>query len=54
VNIADGTNWVYGYDTAGEQTSATERAADGTLIEAVSYTFDAFGNRISETSTTDY
>ena len=53
VNIADGTTWQYGYDVANHMTSAVERDAGGNVLVEASYTYDVFGNRLSETVTQD-
>ncbi len=41
-----GDVWTYGYDFAGQMTSAVEKNSSGTTLASVTYTYDALGNRI--------
>jgi RHS repeat-associated protein len=45
--LADGSYWVYGYDSLGQVTNACKYFADGTPVagQQFDYTFDTIGNR---------
>jgi RHS repeat-associated protein len=45
--LADGSYWIYGYDSLGQVTSGVKYFADGTLVpgQQFGYTFDTIGNR---------
>lgn len=45
--LADGSYWVYGYDTLGQVTNGCKYFADGTPVagQQFGYTFDTIGNR---------
>ena len=46
--LADGSYWVYGYDSLGQVTNACKYFADGTRVagQQFDYTFDTIGNRL--------
>ena len=49
---ASAETWTYGYDNEDHMLWAEDRATDGgTLVTRVDYTYDVFGNRLSETIT---
>jgi len=50
-NISSGVSWAYTYNNAGQQTSATEKASDGSTLISESNTFDVFGNLLSQAIT---
>ncbi|OAI40494.1 hypothetical protein AYO40_00745 [Planctomycetaceae bacterium SCGC AG-212-D15] len=49
VNIATGENWTYTYNDANAMISAVDKDANNNVLQTVTYTYDALGNRISET-----
>ncbi|HEY5910877.1 MAG TPA: RHS repeat-associated core domain-containing protein [Verrucomicrobiae bacterium] len=51
VTVADGSFWVYTYDSLGQVTSGRRSWADGTLVsgQQFGYSFDTIGNRLSTT-----
>ena len=46
-NLADGSYWIYGYDSLGQATSGCKYFSDGTPVagQQFDYTFDTIGNR---------
>ena len=46
-NLADGSYWIYGYDSLGQVTSGCKYFSDGTPVagQQFDYTFDTIGNR---------
>jgi RHS repeat-associated protein len=53
--LADGSYWVYGYDSLGQVTNGCKYFADGTAVagQQFGYTFDTIGNRTQTLSVGD-
>src|SRR3546814_6375083 len=52
VTAADRRTSEYGYDARRRLTGETHRASDGAVVRSSSYTYDAVGNRLTETDGT--
>lgn len=51
VTLADGSYWIYQYDSLGQVTSGKKYFSDSSLVpgQSFDYTFDNIGNRLTET-----
>jgi RHS repeat-associated protein len=47
-NISTGETWDYTYDNANHMTSAVQKDNTGAVLNSVDYTYDVFGDRISQ------
>ncbi len=50
-NISTGAETDYTYDNAGRMTNATLKDGEGTITDAIDYTYDIYGNLIGRTET---
>ncbi len=47
-NIATGETWTYGFNNANQLITANQSTSGGTLEQQITYAYDVFGNRISQ------
>ena len=50
-SAADGSSWTYSYNNANQMTSAVQKSVTETVLQTVSYTYDAIGESIERDST---